>query len=70
MAPTRVGIIGLSSRAWWAKAAHLPYLKNSPDYLIVAVCSSSVANAKQTISECELGDEVRAYDDVEGQSVV
>jgi predicted dehydrogenase len=64
--PTRVGFIGISANAWWAAAAHLPYLKQSPDYEIVALCNSSVANAKSAIKKFELGDNCKAYGDVEG----
>jgi predicted dehydrogenase len=64
--PTRVGFIGISPNAWWAAAAHLPYLKENPDYEIVALCNSSVANAKAAIEHFGLGEKCRAYGDVEG----
>ncbi|EHK99504.1 putative Galactose/lactose metabolism regulatory protein GAL80 [Glarea lozoyensis 74030] len=63
--PTRVAFIGLSASAWWAAAAHLPYLKSSPDYEIVALCNSSVEKARAAIEKFELGRGVRAYGDVE-----
>jgi predicted dehydrogenase len=64
--PTRVGFIGISANAWWGAAAHLPYLKSNPNYEIVALCNSSVANAEAAIKEFGLGDDCKAYGDVEG----
>ena len=64
--PTRVGFIGLSPNAWWAAAAHLPYLKSSPDYEIVALCNTSVDKAKAAIQHFELGEDCKAYGDPEG----
>ncbi|OQU94930.1 hypothetical protein CLAIMM_01208 [Cladophialophora immunda] len=51
--PIRVGFIGLSSNeniqlaGAWGKNAHLPYLTQSPDYTITALCNSSVESAKK-----------------------
>ena len=60
----RVGIIGLSAAATgtgWAAAAHLPYLLKSPHYEIVALCNSTVDNAKAAIKAFNLPPETRAY---------
>jgi predicted dehydrogenase len=60
----RVGIIGLSAAATgtgWAASAHLPYLEKSPHYKIVALCNSSLENAKAAIKAYSLPPETRAY---------
>ncbi|TVY80456.1 Galactose/lactose metabolism regulatory protein GAL80 [Lachnellula suecica] len=67
MAPTRVGFIGLS-KSGWAPRAHLPYLKSSPDYEIVAICNSSVESAREAIKLYELPSSVKAYANPEGKS--
>ncbi|KAF4635515.1 hypothetical protein G7Y89_g2571 [Cudoniella acicularis] len=64
MAPTRVGFLGLS-KSGWAPGAHLPYLKSSPDYEIVAVCNSSVQSAQEAIKLYGLADSTKAYGDPE-----
>ena len=45
MAPTRIGLIGLSAGVSWAVWAHPPYLKDTTKYTIAALCNSSVGNA-------------------------
>jgi len=65
--PTRVAIIGLS-KSGWAPTAHLPYLKSSPHYEIVALCNSSVESAQEAIKLYGLPASVRAYGDPEGLS--
>ena len=66
--PTRIALIGISAKAWWGASAHLPYLKAHPEeYKIVALCNSSVENAKAAIEKFELGGDVKAYGDVEGK---
>ena len=66
MAPIRVGIIGLSSRAktGWASAAHLPYLTIAKDkYTITALCNSTVDSAKSAIKDYGLATTTKAYGD-------
>jgi predicted dehydrogenase len=65
MAPIRVGFLGLS-KAGWARGAHLPYLKASPDYEIVAICNSSVESSKDAIKLYSLPETTKAYGDPEG----
>jgi len=62
MAPIRVGFLGLS-KSGWAPNAHLPFLKISPDYEIVALCNSTVQSAKEAITLYNLPDTVKAYGD-------
>jgi predicted dehydrogenase len=65
--PIRVGIIGLGAKTGsfvpgvWAVQGHLPYLMSSPDYLITAVCNSSVSSAQASIEFHSLGSDVRAH---------
>jgi predicted dehydrogenase len=61
----RVGFIGLS-KSGWAASAHLPYLKNSEKYQIVAICNSSVESARDAIKLYGLPAETKAYADPEG----
>ncbi|CAI6335270.1 unnamed protein product [Periconia digitata] len=61
MAPIKIGIIGLSSGQSWAVWAHLPYLKNTTKYEIVALCNSSVASAEAAIKAHELSSTIKAY---------
>ena len=62
MVPIKVGIIGLSSKPdTWAAKAHLHYLLRSPKYQIVALCNSSVANAKAAILAHGLPATTKAY---------
>jgi predicted dehydrogenase len=60
----RVAIIGLSAAATgsgWAATAHLPYLRKSPYYKIVALCNSSLENAEAAIKAFDLPPETRAF---------
>ncbi|KAF2730100.1 NAD-P-binding protein [Polyplosphaeria fusca] len=65
MAPIRVGFIGLGSGQAWSVWAHLPYLKSSPKYEIVALCNSSVERAQAAIKTHELPNTVKAYGSAE-----
>lgn len=65
MPPIRVGFIGLS-KSGWAPNAHLPYLKASPNYEIVALCNSSVESASAAIKQYELPQSTKAYGNPEG----
>lgn len=67
MAPIRVGFLGLS-KAGWARGAHLPFLKSSEKYQIVAICNSSVKSSKEAIKLYDLPAETKAYGDPEGKS--
>lgn len=67
MAPIRVGFLGLS-KAGWARNAHLPFLKSSEKYQIVAICNSSVESSEAAIKLYDLPAETKAYGDPEGQS--
>lgn len=73
MAPIRVGVIGLSGAppgknegTSWAANAHLPYLKASPHYEIVALLNSSVESAKHAIARYDLPSTTKAYGDPSG----
>jgi predicted dehydrogenase len=73
MTPIRVGLIGLSGAppdkyegTSWTPNAHLPYLKASPDYEIVALLNSSVESAKTAIERYNLPAETKAYGDPNG----
>ncbi|KAK1999245.1 oxidoreductase family protein [Colletotrichum falcatum] len=65
MAPTRVGIIGLSAKntlpGAWATIAILPSFRNSPDYEIFALCNSSVDAARRSIEMHKLPSSTKAY---------
>lgn len=68
----RIGFIGLSSSAGqsaagqWGSKAHLPYLSQSSQYTITAVCNSSVEAAGRAIALHRLDTaRVRAYGDAE-----
>jgi predicted dehydrogenase len=69
MAPTRVGLIGLSgvqlgshlSPHEWAVVAHLPFYIHSPDFEIVALCNSSVEAAQRSIEVHGLPKTTKAY---------
>jgi predicted dehydrogenase len=65
MAPIRVGFLGLS-KSGWAPGAHLPYLQESLDYEIVAICNSSVESSKEAIKLYSLPATTKAYGDPEG----
>ncbi|RMZ75375.1 hypothetical protein DV737_g5326, partial [Chaetothyriales sp. CBS 132003] len=59
----RVGIVGLSvSKGSWGQLAHLPRLSTSPNYEIVALCNSSVANAQKAIHHFNLPPSTKAYE--------
>ena len=61
MAPIRIAIVGLSAKGAWAINAHLPYLRQSPHYEIVALLNSSVDAAKAAIKAHGLPSSVKAY---------
>ncbi|KAL0765926.1 hypothetical protein CaCOL14_011668 [Colletotrichum acutatum] len=66
MAPTRIGIIGLSSTATtaWASSAHLPYLlspRGRAKYTITALCNSSVEAAQRAVKAYNLPSSTKAY---------
>jgi predicted dehydrogenase len=63
MAPIRIGIVGLSSKPGaWATLAHLPRLAGSPNYVIVALCNSSLESTKAAIKAHSLPETTKAYD--------
>ncbi|KAJ5465938.1 hypothetical protein N7530_009725 [Penicillium desertorum] len=66
----RVGLIGLSGAAdkdyegtSWTPSAHLPYLRASPHFKIVALLNSSVDSANAAIKKYGLSAETKAYSD-------
>lgn len=68
MAPTRVGIIGLSTAkdfsggGTWTAATHLPALQNLPDdYEIVALANSTVESAQRSAAAHNLPASVKKY---------
>lgn len=61
MSPIKIGFIGLSSTQSWAVWAHLPYLKSTSKYEIVALCNSSLASAKAAIETHGLRPTTKAY---------
>ncbi|GAD91894.1 oxidoreductase [Paecilomyces variotii No. 5] len=65
MRPIRVGLIGLtgssSTGTSWAANAHLPYLKKSPHYEIVALLNSTIDAARAAIRNYDLPTETKAY---------
>lgn len=63
--PIRVGFIGLNAKDSWAVNAHLPYLKRSPKYEIVALLNSSEDAAKAAIAAHGLAPGTRAYGSAE-----
>lgn len=66
MAPIRIGFIGLSSDdAAWSAVAHLPYLRQSDRYVLVAVLNSSVTSAQKSIEFNKLDPTTKAYGDPE-----
>jgi hypothetical protein len=74
MPPIRVGLIGLSGASpekyegtSWTAMAHLPYLRASPDYKIVALLNSSVESAQAAIKKYDLPGETKAYGDPKGE---
>jgi predicted dehydrogenase len=69
MAPIKVGFIGLGATSGWARGAHLPYLKESGKYEIIAICNSSVESSEAAIKLYGLSPSTKAYGDPEGQSL-
>lgn len=65
MAPIRVGFLGLS-KSGWAPNAHLPYLKASPNYEIVALCNSTLESAQEAIKLYKFPSTVKAYGNPQG----
>ena len=62
MPPIRIGFIGLSSKPdCWATLAHIPYLRRSPHYEIVALCNSTPAKALESIAAHNLPSTTKAY---------
>jgi predicted dehydrogenase len=61
MAPIRIGFIGLSSTKSWSVWAHLPYLKDSTKYEIVALCNSSLESAKAAVKAHDLPSTTKTY---------
>src|SRR5271163_4434077 len=62
MSPIRIGFIGLSSKSdCWATLAHIPYLRRSPHYEIVALCNSTPAKALESIAAHNLPPTTKAY---------
>ena len=64
MPPIKVALIGLSASATgvgWAAVAHLPYLRKSTKYQIVALCNSSIAAAQAAIKAYDLSPTTKAY---------
>jgi predicted dehydrogenase len=60
--PIRVGFIGLSATgSGWANYAHLPYLKQSSDFKIVALCNSSVEAAERAVKAFNFPPETKTY---------
>ena len=63
MARIGVGIIGLSATGGWASIAHLPYLRQSDKYEIVALTNSSLDSSRQAIEAYGLAN-ADPYDSV------
>lgn len=69
----KVGLVGLSSRTvpgntagFWAAAAHLPTILNSPSYTLTALCNSTLESAKRAITLHQLDSRtVSPYGDPE-----
>jgi predicted dehydrogenase len=73
MAPIRVGLVGLSGAppdqyegVSWTPNAHLPYLKASPNYEIIALLNTSIASGNAVIERYNLPPETKAYENPEG----
>lgn len=69
MAPIKVGFLGLSTSGW-ARTAHLPMLKESDKYQIVAICNSSVESSQAAVKQYELPAETKTYGDPEGMAII
>ena len=66
MAPIRVGFIGLASNdASWSNWAHIPYLRQTRKYEIVALLNSSKKSAQKAVQFNDLPAATAAYGDPE-----
>ena len=65
--PIKVGIIGLSHPIGFGAVAHLPYLKQSSKYKIVAVANSSVESAQKAIENYGLPKDTKSYGNTIGE---
>ena len=66
MFPIRIGFIGLASNdSSWSSVAHMPYLKRSSRYEIVAVLNSSEKSSRAAIEFNHLPSSTKAYGDAE-----
>ncbi|RAL60120.1 hypothetical protein DID88_000745 [Monilinia fructigena] len=73
MSPIRVGVIGVgtpspsqpAASGTWGALTHLPALRESPRYKIVAIANSTVESAKTSIAFHKLDAEVKAYGSAE-----
>ncbi|KAA8568281.1 hypothetical protein EYC84_007317 [Monilinia fructicola] len=73
MYPIRVGIVGVGTPSpsepagsgTWGALTHLPALRASPRYKIVAITNSTVESAKTSIAFHKLDAEVKAYGSAE-----
>ena len=67
MAPTKIGLIGLSTTSKatnWAVLAHLPYLlspQGKSSYEIIALCNSSVESAQRSVKHFNLSPSITTY---------
>ena len=75
--PIRVGLIGLSGATeddyegtYWTPNAHLPFLRTSPHFEIVALLNSSAKSAKAAVRKYGLPAETKAYGDPNGKVIV
>ena len=62
--PTNLGLVGLSAGGSWLSRSHLPFLKNSPDYKIVALQNSSKASAEKSRDAYDLSKDTSCYGDI------
>ena len=64
MSAIRVGFIGLASNdASWSTYAHIPYLRQTQKYKIVALLSSSKESAEKAVQFNDLPAATAAYGD-------
>ncbi|SMQ51627.1 unnamed protein product [Zymoseptoria tritici ST99CH_3D7] len=63
--PIRIGFIGLNKTDSWAVNAHLPYLKDSAKYKIVALLNSSKDSAQAAIESHGLSSDTKAHGSTE-----
>lgn len=67
MAPIKIGLVGLSTSSAvtnWAVLAHLPFLQSEQGkdlYEVVALCNSSVENAKRSVKRFGLAESIKTY---------